>query len=147
MTMLIRLVDTRDLGCTVFTGYRNQSTGEQYTWGIRRRNSDTAVEIIDRNSVAVAGPSISVTVDGSQIGTYPVTRRLERGGYNTVVAELSARDAGILIPLLRVGGAIKFTTDAATYSASLDGARQAMANFDACVVEAAQINAAHQQPQ
>jgi hypothetical protein len=46
--------------------------------------------------------------------------------------------------VLGVGGTLKFTTDAATYSASLEGAPQALQNLGACDREAGALNAAHQ---
>jgi hypothetical protein len=141
-TLLARSIVTHDLACAMFTGYNNQNSGERYAWGIRRAGDVAALEIIDSNPAEVAGPSISVTIDGLVVGTYSITRRLAVGDATYVIAELSKPNADSLLNLVRLGGAIKFTTNAATYSASLMGVRAAMMNLDSCVLEMTQLDAA-----
>ena len=141
-TFLSRSVLTHDLVCAMLTGYNNQNTGERYAWGIRRGSKGAGLEIIDSNPTEVAGPSVSVTIDGLMVGTYPITQHGVIGAMTAVIAELSKPNADTLMNLIRLGGAIKFNTDAATYSASLMGVRIAMLNLDACFMEMIQLDAA-----
>jgi hypothetical protein len=138
-TILIRLLSTSDLGCVTATGYRNQTTGEQYFWGIRRTSQDTALAIVDNNPTAVAGAAIRVIVDGTPVGVFPISKRLPNGATMSVAAILPGPEAQRLISLFRLGGKVSFVTEHSTYSASLQGAQQAIANLDACAAEIAHL--------
>jgi hypothetical protein len=139
---LIRLVDG-PLGCWLATGHSDQSSGERYFWGVRWRAESLAATITDNNQQAIAGPSIQVVIDKVPVGTYQISRRASGGnGFQNVVADFSHTDGDRMLGLISVGGAMQFITQASTYSASLQGAQQAMINFKACAMEAAHLNSA-----
>ena len=140
---LARSVVTHGLTCAMFTGFDNKNSGKRLLLGIRRAGDVLALEVIDSNPNEVAGPSISVTIDGLMVGTYAISRRQPNGAQTIALAELSRPDADTLMNLIRLGGAIKFSTDAATYSASLMGVPVSMMNLGSCVAEMTQLNAAH----
>jgi hypothetical protein len=141
MVILTRLATTHELACTLATGYRNVQMGDLYFWGIRRVNSGVSVGISDDNPTALAGPSIIVTIDDSRVGNYPITVRESVGSHSLIAAAVPASDAEVLMRLFRLGGSIKFSTSASTYPQSLVGARQAVADMDACIAEVAQLSA------
>lgn len=141
---LVRLVPDGKLGCVVMTGYHNFSTGERYLWGIRKRGTHIALEILDSNPFAVSGSKINVIVDGAPIGAYPITGRFNNV-FHTIVSDLSDRDGVAIGKLMSLGGNMKFVTRTATYSAPLAGVPRAMQEFHACSLEANQINSAQAQ--
>jgi hypothetical protein len=97
--------------------------------------------VLDNNQRAIAGPSIRLFIDQIPIASYPITRRLgPESGFYSVAAELPPGDQDKIISLIRVGGGVQFVTDTFTYSASLTGAPQGMANMDACAIEATHLN-------
>jgi len=56
---LIRIVDG-SLGCWLGTGHADQTSGEQYLWGVRWRPENIGATITDNNQRAIAGPSIQI---------------------------------------------------------------------------------------
>jgi hypothetical protein len=97
--------------------------------------------VIDNNQPAIAGPSIQIVIDGVPLGTYQIERRSDGGnGFQIVLAELPYGDSIRLLALVRVGGTMQFITAAATYSGSLQGAQQALANLNACKIEVAHLS-------
>jgi hypothetical protein len=139
-TALFRTRDTPDVICAVMTANRDPSRGDQYAWGIRQDRQDAAVVVTNTNSNAVVGPSIEVEIDGAPVGTYSITQRMSRGGWNGIRAQLSSQQAQRLVSMFRVGGVIKYITQNSTYSASLAGAPQAVANLNTCLAESTQLN-------
>lgn len=142
-TALARSVVTHDLTCITVTGYSNPQQGETYFWGIRQDGVTGALEISDNNPAETSVLSITVEIDGLAIGTYPITSRMAFGPANLAVAALSKPDFDRLMKLVRLGGAIKFTTAAATYSASLAGAGAALMNLSMCAAEMTQLETLH----
>ncbi len=126
----------------MFTGYHNPNQGSRYGWGIRQNSKDTALEIADSNPSTVSGSLITVSIDGLTVGNYPVTHRVVFEGLNFIIADLPRSNAERLFNLIRLGGAIKFVTSTATYSASLWGAGASMMNFNACITEMDQLHSA-----
>lgn len=142
---MIRFAPEGSLGCVVLTGYHNAQTGERYFWGFRRRGEQAALDIIDSNSGAVDGPAIKVIIDGAVVGSFPINVRRDASGFHVIRSDLTPKDARAVENLMSIAGSMEFVTGTATYSASLAGARQAMQNFYACLVEANQINSAQSQ--
>jgi hypothetical protein len=142
-TVLARSVATHDLTCVMATGYNNLSQGENYVWGIRQDAATVGLEIADSNPAETSVPSITVTIDGLTVGTYPMTNRVSFGQMNLAIAALSKPNAESLMKLVRLGGAIKFSTSAATYSASLAGVGAALMNLNMCVAEMTQLDVLH----
>jgi hypothetical protein len=140
---LTRLLDGA-FGCLLLTGHADQTSGERYFWGIRLRDQNLAVEIIDNNPQAVSGDSIQVVIDRVPVGTFPITRRLDTPGisFHTALAELPSSDKQRIVNLIGVGGTIQFLTANSTYSAPLQGAQQSMQNFQTCTLEATHLNGA-----
>jgi len=135
----VRLVRTTDggLGCQFVTGHAERNTGELYLWGIRWRPQSMGATIIDNNRQAIAGPSIQIVIDSIPIGKYEITRRLDgANGFQGVVAEFSPTENERIVSLVSVGGSMQFVTNTFTYSASLQGAQQAMSSLRECSVEA-----------
>lgn len=139
--VLIRLIDG-PLGCLMATAHGDQRSGEQYHWGLRWRRENVAAYIVDNNPQAVAGPSIEIIVDKIPVGTYQVNKQFSRGGFSNITAELPAAESDRLLSLVGVGGEMQYVTNAFTYSASLQGAPQALSNLKACSVEASRLDAA-----
>jgi hypothetical protein len=131
---LMRLNDG-SLGCWVITSHSSNDPDDRYFWGVRSKLDQTAIEIIDKNPVAVSGPTIDVVIDGLTVGDFSITKRIDQSGMHTVAAELATGKGATLLRLLRSGGAVKFVTAKATYSASLAGAAQSLRNVDACLEE------------
>lgn len=143
---LVRLIDG-GLGCLFMTGHVDQKSGERYFWGVRWRSQNVAASIIDNNQQAVAGPSIQIVIDTIPVGTYQISRRVNGGnGFHNVVAELPQADTNRLLSLINVGGAMQFATSSFTYSASLQGAKQAIGNLQTCELEANHLTAASATP-
>jgi hypothetical protein len=138
---LVRLVDG-PLGCWLVTGHTNPTSGETYLWGIRWRSEGVAATITDNNQQAIAGPSIRIIIDQVTIGDYQISRRVvATNGFHNIVAEFPATERGRILNLFTVGGSMQFVTNGFTYSASLQGAKQAMENLKDCSVEATNLNA------
>lgn len=138
-TLLVRLTTTHKLGCVMLTGHRDLGTDEAYFWGIRRDAQDTVLEIIDSNPGAVSGTSISVTIDRTPVGAFPITKRIVNGSQVAVAAHLSEPQAARLINLMRVGGTVSYTTQTSTYTASLAGAGTELVHLAACSSEVAEL--------
>jgi hypothetical protein len=141
-TVLARSM-TNNLTCVTVTGYNNPQQGETYIWGVRQDAATVGLEISDSNPAETSVPSITVAIDGLVVGTYPITNRVSFGQMNLAIAAMSKPDFDGLMKLVRLGGAIKFTTSAATYSASLAGAGAALMNLNMCVAEMTQLDALH----
>ncbi len=142
---LVRLVDG-SLGCRLVTIHDGKKTGDLYLWGIRWRKEGLGATITDTKAEAIAGPSIQILIDGASIGTYQVDRRADGAAGSNVVADLPPSDNDKLFSLLGKGGKMQFVTNASTYSASLDGAQEALSNFRACTVEAGRLTASSTGP-
>ena len=124
-----------DLACVMLTGHKDVKTDELYLWGLRSRNGSKAVVVADRNAQAVAGDTITVSVDSVPTATYSVTKRRGENGMNAVASELDDPEFERMAGLLRLGGRVAFSTPMATYSETLHGASQALGFFNQCVVE------------
>ena len=142
---LVRLVDG-SLGCRLVTIHDDKKTGDLYLWGIRWRKEGLGATITDTKTEAIAGPSIQILIDGASIGTYQVGRRAEGAAGSNVVADLPPSDNDKLFSLMGKGGTMQFVTSASTYSASLEGAQQALSDFRACTAEAGRLNASSAGP-
>lgn len=123
--------------CLLMTGVTNPNSGEVYFWGFRQRGNLFALVIADRNKEATAGSDIAVVVDGTRIGTFPISMRDEENGGRSILAELQPDTATKITKLLSVAGSVKFVTKNATYSAALQGLQQSGDSWRACLEQAA----------
>jgi len=140
MVSLIRL-NGGELGCVFYTGHAGQAPGEQYFWGMRWRRENLGASIVDTKQ-AIAGPSITIVVDNVPVGNYTITRRIDApNGFQNAVAEFSSADSKRMLNLLSVGGTLQFATNGFTYSASLQGAPQALGYLNSCIAEAIHLDA------
>ena len=131
----------RELACAMLTGQEDASIGELYIWGFRQKGTNVWLTVIDKNKRAIAGDTIKVVIDTAPIEVFKIGERMDESGMQNVRAEIPTRTINTLARLLRIGGAVKFVTDSATYSASLDGVVQAMGYLATCVQEADELNA------
>ena len=138
--LLIRAA-SQPLACVLMTGQPDQSKGDQYFWGLMKKQTNTSLFILDRDSNAVSGSNIALQIDGTNLGSYNIDRRVEKSGMNNVYAKLPSKPAIAITSLFRSGGSVKFTTDNSTYTSTLEGAPAALNDFATCQAEAEQLNA------
>lgn len=132
----------REFICTVFTGYRNDPAGDFYMWGFRRVGQEWAVTAGDKNPSAVAGNELRIVIDGTQMGEFAISKRMETGGMHVIRATISEHELGPLSQLLVIGGEIKVITNASTYTASLRGMSLAFRYMNDCLTEAVHMRSA-----
>ena len=109
--VILAIAKDSSSSCLLPTGEHDPNTGALYLWGLRRNRGNTGLIIIDKNRQAVAADTIKVLIDGIAIAAYPISQRFEDGEAHTVWAEIPQRAVDTISKLLRVGGAIKFTTE------------------------------------
>lgn len=131
----------RHLSCVMATAKNDPNSGEFYLWGFRYKGDAFALLLSDRNQAAVAGDAIKVIVDGTTIGTFPVSKRIDQSGVSSIASDVPVAKAEVVKRLLGAGGTVKFSTGIATYSAALNGAPMALANLAQCKNEADELTA------
>lgn len=139
-TFLTRRRDTTRLECLVITGVVTNSR-DYYGWGWTNVNGGLALFIMDTSPDAVSGDSISLFIDDVKVMQAKITARRQDPGQFTVLAAIPNEKVDDIKDLIRSGASIKFISDNATYSASLQGAAEVMGYFSECISHAERLNA------
>jgi len=128
--------DQHQLYCSLVTGHRDLQRDEFYVWGMRHLIKSWSAVIADHNSAAVAGDNVATIIDGTHIGTYPISKRINKQNLEGIRADLPDSDSKKILRLMALGDSLKFSTDGSTYSVKLDGIAHALAYMSACDAEA-----------
>ena len=110
-----------------------------YLWGWGDLNGQFRLFIWDSQVGALSLESIRVVIDDYEVVKAKVTSKEAPApgvgtGFFAAIPEANA-----LKDVIRNGSSIKFITDKETYSASLDGAAEALSHFDKCIDFAKQL--------
>jgi hypothetical protein len=132
------------LGCSMITGYKDESGTQFYLWGFSKKGSQFRAIISDKNQSAVQSEKIKLLIDGLPIGSFAVTERDVFGEFHIIRAAIDDKAESKIINLLRIGGELKFATDYANYATPLEGAGQALFQLNTCGQEAEALMAARQ---
>ncbi len=129
---LVRTIDNR-LACLILTGRKSDSG--QYLFGFENDTQNFYIFLGDQDPDTVSGNSMRVFIDNTLIGTYQIDKRHSVATISSIRAIVPSSQAARLLGLLKVGENVQFVTDAATYSASLDGMTDALADVQNCLAE------------
>lgn len=125
------------LTCLLATGKFNPSHQITYLYGILYRNKIGSLFIIDKDQSALSGNAISVIIDGVSLGSYPVTYKpkFQNAPLDAIESKLPKKEYYRIKNLFSYGSHLEFKTNGATYSSSLNGARQGILDFNHCINE------------
>jgi len=112
---------------------------------MRHLGTHWSAVVTDHNPSAVAGEEISIVVDGTQVGRYPISKRREINGMYAVRSDLSDDVGKRVIQLMTLGGNLKFVTAGSTYSVQLDGIAHAIVSMSECDAEAENLQLSNSQ--
>lgn len=132
----VLLVRARSLGgapaCLLLTGYPSAGEPASRTWGFRSGGAELLLITNARQADEVAGADVAVTMDGNQIGRFPVTDRpTPAAGLSTAVASLTdASSRKRILGLIQAGRSVRFTNGTHFFEEVLDA--PGIAQFEEC---------------
>ena len=106
--------------------------------GIRQISDDMSFSILDSDWPALSGDRISLVIDGVQVGSYPITKRVDdKGVYRSILATFPKFEWQHVISFFRTDKTVRFVTAASTFT--LNGASGSLLNMQNCMMESANL--------
>jgi hypothetical protein len=144
--LLLKHIDSIDLQCNVYTGYRDPDTHEDYLWGWRDYKGELAFFVRDQNSEPVSGQNVTLYIDDVKVLVMPITERGTRDLFNGILAPVPEDKKAAIVELLKSGGAIRLVTEQSNYAEYLWGMKKTMEYYDECRGQAERLNALQKSP-
>lgn len=121
------------LACLLMTGYQSAASPAYRVWGIRSDGKALFLITNSKRPEDVAGPDLTVSIDGHAIGTFAVTDRpISAGGVLTAIAGIPDGDRQKqTLDLVKSGSVLRIANGQAAFEEHLDAT--AANNFDECM--------------